>query len=54
MWQVWWDVFDDRISLAFVRESPPDLNWDVELSLLGCGLPMRGRRVGKAPSILAP
>jgi len=37
---VWWDVFDDRMAFAFVKGEHPDFEWDVELSLLGCGLPL--------------
>mmetsp|Transcript_61457 Transcript_61457/g.102285 ORF Transcript_61457/g.102285 Transcript_61457/m.102285 type:complete len:543 (+) Transcript_61457:54-1682(+) len=37
---VWWDVFDDVLELAFIKEDPPHVQWDIELSLFRCGCPL--------------
>ena len=40
--KLWWDIFEQRLLLAFVTDtanaSPPELTWDSEVSLLHCGL----------------
>ena len=28
------------MALAFIREKPPDVEWNVELSFCSCGLPL--------------
>jgi hypothetical protein len=41
---LWWDVFESKVHLAFLRASEAaeraQFVWDTDLSLLGCGLPL--------------
>mmetsp|Transcript_42350 Transcript_42350/g.133634 ORF Transcript_42350/g.133634 Transcript_42350/m.133634 type:complete len:522 (-) Transcript_42350:168-1733(-) len=36
----WWDVFDSKIDLAFTKEDPPKVSWDIEVALGGAAMPL--------------
>ena len=36
----WWDVFDSKFDLAFTKEDPPKVSWDIEVALGGAALPL--------------
>jgi len=36
----WWDIFDSTLDVAFTKEDPPHVSWDIEVALGGAGLPL--------------
>ena len=37
---IWWEVFGGRFLVAFHEENTPEIHWDIELGVGGCGAEM--------------
>ena len=49
---IWWDVFGQRLLLAFNKERINQLQWDVDVGLGGCGARLPSALEDRMPTVL--